>query len=345
MIKKLLLTAALLAPGLAYGQVSAPLDPPVVPAGQVPAPAAAAGFTANVLKADFTTSGNFWSNTANYLINCGAAASVPNQPSTWHFDYRVYQTETTLPCSRTVITTDTGGGGNQALELILTTADYAANVSGNPPQTNGYLSFPSHVTGASTTPWLPNEMYTKVVYREDSSSFNQGVSQGHTVYGADTWWSQSITFGAAYLDEDYAELAPFTPNSCSSSSGAFFGKLWEGPTNNLSSQVCSTLSDFTQYHALETLITSNENTDITLCEWLDGTLTGCTIRPFSLVNNNGFAYTKHDRSVFMSNGVIPAVTAINNDLHVFIKSIEIWSCPNFATQTCPGTIVDHWPFP
>jgi glucuronoarabinoxylan endo-1,4-beta-xylanase len=32
MIKKLLLTAALLAPGLAYGQVSAPLDPPVVPA-------------------------------------------------------------------------------------------------------------------------------------------------------------------------------------------------------------------------------------------------------------------------------------------------------------------------
>ena len=35
MIKKVLLTAALLAPGLAYGQVSAPLDPTVVPAGTV----------------------------------------------------------------------------------------------------------------------------------------------------------------------------------------------------------------------------------------------------------------------------------------------------------------------
>jgi hypothetical protein len=36
MIKQLLLTAALLAPGLAYGQVSAPLNLPVTPAGAEP---------------------------------------------------------------------------------------------------------------------------------------------------------------------------------------------------------------------------------------------------------------------------------------------------------------------
>jgi hypothetical protein len=55
------------------------------PSSSVPPPAAAAGFTSPVINADFTTPGNFWSNTADYITNCGAASSVPNQPSTWHF--------------------------------------------------------------------------------------------------------------------------------------------------------------------------------------------------------------------------------------------------------------------
>jgi len=47
--------------------------------------AAAAGFNTCVVAADFTVSGNFWSNTANYVTNCGASASVAGTPSSWHF--------------------------------------------------------------------------------------------------------------------------------------------------------------------------------------------------------------------------------------------------------------------
>jgi hypothetical protein len=79
MIRQLTLIAALLAPGLAYGQVTFP-SPTVNPAGapSAPAPAQAAGFTTCVVCIDFTqASGGVW-------INGAAVAGVnAAQPKTW----------------------------------------------------------------------------------------------------------------------------------------------------------------------------------------------------------------------------------------------------------------------
>jgi hypothetical protein len=131
MIKKVLLTAALLAPGLAYGQVSAPLDPPVVPAGSAPvapAPAQAAGFTTCVMCIDFTApTGGVWTSNGT-----GAAAYQPagvnaSQPSTWldcagansPLWYHGTNNVRTDPTCPSIVTDNTISPGLQVLKIMV----------------------------------------------------------------------------------------------------------------------------------------------------------------------------------------------------------------------------------
>src|SRR6516165_10414332 len=104
MIKKLLFSAALLAPGVASaGTPSATLPGQIVPAGSVPAPAAAAGFTTTVLDYDFSQP--FYANTANWLDCAGATT-----PQWWYAWVGFGAGPWGAPCSAISQATDPSSG-------------------------------------------------------------------------------------------------------------------------------------------------------------------------------------------------------------------------------------------
>jgi hypothetical protein len=334
MIKQLFFTAVLLAPSIAYaGNPSADLSvqivPPPPPNPVVPPQAAAAGFTTPVVQADFTVPGNFWSNTANYITNCGAPNSVSGQPSTWHFTYVQWSVGTKLPCSRTAITTDPTFGG-QVLNEQMQIGDFG---------TQGVaLEFPAVVNQLGT--WLPNGYYIKIVARCDAGCVqNSGGVQGHVAF-----WSHTVNYSdASTVDNDDWETFLNLPRFY------YCGQIneWPGPKGDYSvpyfpnGTICSAQGtpDFTQYHTIEALYTSDGSTKTEQCVWLDGTLLKCSGGSFV----HSTSYAEKDRawdSAIATYGGNP-----NFDENLYIKSIAIFSCANAGKSTCPGTVVDHWPFP
>ena len=211
------------------------------------------------------------------------------------------------------------------------------------------FTFPYHSGGTSTTAWMPNEFYAKVVFRLKSTSLNQGSSS----WGLLNWWSSTFTFGNSWLDINPFEASPYPTGTCGNTSvpnPSVYGSLQEGtcPTSGCTIHfstsgghdfICRGPFDFTQYHTQEGLTTSDETSDTTMCTWSDGALNGCTDRPFAMIYDSGYAYTRKDRGLII--GVNANTATIVNDLHAYVKSIEIWSCPGFATHTCPGTIVSY----
>jgi hypothetical protein len=340
MIKKLLLTAALLAPGLAYGQVSAPLDPPVTPAGSaVPAPAAAAGFTTKVIDIDFTALG---SNPASYVTNCGAGASVPNQPSTWHFIALLSQTTDRQQCARTAIDNTTG---TQALLYTFASTDWVA-----PYDDSGVLFFPAGITiGSNGTSWLPNEFYWEATMRSDHNTVFQNAP---TATGHLNWWAFNASRtipnnNGEYIENyDYFESysAPqsnpglWTPNQIQewNPSGAITGWGSSFPTT---ADITST------YHKFAGLTTSDEHSQLYMCMWVDDGFIGCSSIPAGLAT--AAAYKYRDNVLALNLGVFstPQNPRPTYDMHLWIKSFKVYSCANVATSTCPGTMVTHWPFP
>ena len=102
MIKKLFFTAALLAPGLAYGaDPSANLPIQIVPASAVPAPAQAAGFNNLIINDNFQDPS--FANTANWL-DCAGAGS----PKWWRAWVGFGSIDG--PCSAITQATDPNGG-------------------------------------------------------------------------------------------------------------------------------------------------------------------------------------------------------------------------------------------
>lgn len=340
MIKKLFV-AALLVPGLAYGaNPSADLSVQIVPAGSpapaVPAQAAAAGFTTQVLNADFTQTTGTWSNTANFMTNCGAAESVPNQPATWHFTAFDWPSRNPLSClPYTQLVTDSG---SQVLKFVQPK---------NGSEHDQDMGFPHQLGGGSdVTSWLPPEYYSKIVVRMDNAGIWQ--SPDCCIRGQGVFWSTTTTYGGtAWWDEDFTEFGW----AGDANSYKFEGQSQEGNhTGGFVSHCCSdtafgAIDISSGYHTLETLVTSNETSNMSLCIWWDGSFVGCTGGGLTL--GSGYAYKARDRAYYL------ALNTINNsgrpppnaDLIMYIKSLQIFSCANFATGTCPGTIVDHWPFP
>jgi hypothetical protein len=319
MIKKLLLTAALLAPGLAYGEEEV-----------VPRPALAAGFTTPVVQADFTVPGNFWSDTSKYITNCNAAASIANQPLTWHFTFIPFgEASNPLPCSRTVITPDPTFG-NQALHVVYTPADYSNDNAGT-------FAFPTPGSGQDTA-WLPNEFYVKQVVRSTSSSIQQN-NPGPTRMAWALWSSSTnVFYPTPNIDSDFFEIGFQLPGY------RFGGQFQDGAKISYYDNCCiyspATFTlDFTQYHTLEALVTSNETNNIAMCLWMDGTFEGC----LSGAAPSGYDYARRDRSIYNNTSTQYGSGSPVNNLEWYIKSFEVWACPNFTTSTCPGTVITSWP--
>jgi hypothetical protein len=174
MIRSLLFTAALLVPGLAYGQnPSASFTDQVVPAasdpiacdvgtpyiGSIPAPAQAAGFTHCVANYDFTQTGSFasggytyqWTNLSSWL-QCAGALS----PLLFEHNYG-----NPSNCNDISITTD---GGTQVLQMIYTPSDTNGQTWLATDSSSGY---PNSVGIRTHTGF-----YVEEVWRQTPASFN-----------------------------------------------------------------------------------------------------------------------------------------------------------------------------
>src|SRR6516225_7800474 len=150
MIKKLFFSAALLAPGLAYGgnptaDLSVKIVPPTSAAcGTVPADVATVGFTTVALCNDFTTAipNAVGTGLPSNWLNCDGT-QAPVAGNVWHL-WALAGGGTTIDCATQIVqATDTNGGGGLALKVALSAAQLST--------TNGY----ANLTSLATIPW-PN---------------------------------------------------------------------------------------------------------------------------------------------------------------------------------------------
>jgi hypothetical protein len=340
MIKKFFLMAALLTPGLAYGDASNTLNGPQVnPAGSdPPAPATAAGFTTPVMKVDFTTVDSTWP--ANNIVECGASESVGGQPSGWHF-HIVAPGNISLPCARATIVTDTAAGpsgSHQALQFQYLTTDPPANGSG------ANLSWPYKGFNGNAGPWMPDAYYAKIVFRWDAQTVYQNGNSD------DGWWSTSASTGlSTWADLNMGETT--YGGATSAGHNSWGGGYWEWVTGgcspgspspphcNLFAGVTSPVIDFTTYHTFEFLWTQDGSANAAECYWMDGVLQNCGSGSFV----NSVNYSEHDRIINWAMGVTYNTSNLSNNATGYIQDYEVWSCPGFATGTCAGTVISHWP--
>ena len=315
MIKKLFYIAALLLPGLAYGgSPSTDLSVQVVSAQsglQVPAPAQAAGFTTLALNADFTTSA--YSNTATYINECGASSGWR-----WFLFYSGAGHPNQVPCGKASITMDNGG---QVLHLQYLPSDLQAgkNAGGD----GNYIEFQwpvgFHALSDGIGPTLPNEMYTEITFRTTAPSLNQANAGIPLDYWATSWC-------ACEYELDFFEV----------NNGFAYQNGWY-----YSSTFGSAYLDFTQYHTLGVLFTSDESRVLEQCMYLDGTLINCGANQ-GLSSSN---YAQHDNTlnILFGSGLCfgGATPCVVNAEDYYIKSITLWECSNYKTQGCPGPVINH----
>jgi hypothetical protein len=348
MIKKVLLTAALLAPGLAYGQVSAPLDPPVAPAGDltVPAPAAAAGFTTLALNADFTSPA--YSNKATFVANCGASG---RQLWNWVLGYQF----TLQNCADISVVADTGVTPNlpQVLHINLPPSEYPIDPNTHLPDVRGVIFDypavpynPSDPCVANHSPCFPTEMYISITWRSTLPSINQDGQGAHSAHlfveqqGNGMLANGSVPSAATEVDMfEGAALNSTNPNQNGQINGGINGQ-------NAFGTYTYWQEDKTVYHKSAALVTSNGSNTYWYCLFKDDVLLGnCTNQSNTSVGSwPSIVFSQHDNSIGIGlateNGFLPV-----NPLEMFIQKIEVWECSTWQTASCPGTLVTHWPFP
>lgn len=352
MRKELLLIAALIAPpNFANADASNTLNGPQVDPAGVPAPAAAAGFTTPVVQADFTMPGNFWSNTANYITNCGAASSVPNQPATWHFSFNQTYTQNQLPCPADIaIVTDSGvSPSTQALWRQVPVNALSTD--------DGSLMFPTVWNSSSglLTAWLPNEYFVIVTARVDCGTWYQHTCAQGPVAGATNgeiaFWNSSsgpaAQNGGKWLDE-----ATWEVNYVSIPTNVVWdGTMEEWPQQSGPSDSIQNVNvDFTQYHTIAVLYTSDESSAVWQCRWVDPNVSYTTgfVGCDHLALQDSSVYREQDRYYLLSTSILPTPSSggvQSYPMNIWIKSFQMWSCSNVGNGTCPGTMVTHWPFP
>jgi hypothetical protein len=327
MIKKLLLTAALLAPGLAYGQVSAPLDPPVTPTGQGPTPppqAVAAGFTTLAANWDWTTG-------QMCVYDGRSPACVPASPlSNWlettgdtNSAYQWHCDNSALPCNVSIIT----DGSVSVLD-----AKYLQSYGGF-GRTGGqnYVEITT-VLNNNNPPYgpvvFPPGLYIEAVYRQVALTPNRTASN-LSVFGYST--------GANSFDAEPGELYNTNSVAADGSAGNFLhpgqGFIWDSPTTPTLPGGYSNLA----YHKYADLITNNHSNSIIACAYADdiwqkdpATFNGC----HDLTPTSGQIDNRYEFNITTGANWSPYPDA---DEDLLVKYIRIWSCATWTTTQCPGS--------
>jgi hypothetical protein len=331
MIKKVIFTAALLVPSLAYaGNPSANVTVQVVPVsngiacdigpnytGSIPAGAQAAGFTHCAANYDFTTSG--YSSTSSWL-DC-AGASSPQ----W------YVSEDGLPptscppdlSTQFQIVTD---GGTQTLQMTYThITDWNAGIYSTKMSTASPLGWPNP---AGTL--FPQANYTESVVRMTSNSTAQcpasQASGGCLVSDSWSYGPDQVTGVEWDFIEIYTNGATGSCGggaSCGSGGG---GLAQPGRINGF---------DPTIYHNYGVRQTIDSNGNFGLCHYLDGgqiTNDSTGAPPCTAGVIDGRAHGFRD---FMLQEVGPQGSSFGAprlDEVYMVRRMTVWTCPNWNSS-------------
>jgi len=343
MIKKLLLTAALLAPGLAYGQVSAPLNPPVTPAGQAPAPppqAAAAGFTTLLANFDFANNQVCAIKGGSSTLTCVAATPTSNwidcnSSSSWDTSKYAHWWEGlthSLPCSNYSIRPDPVGGKQSLIGVV---------PAGSPVDSGTQLQTAHYASSTDNTGYItaPQGMYIESEYRIDRVWSNPTGQHAGSTDGIYLW--QNNYGSQCWLDFQTAELSPENNGSqssdtsywCPSRTGGYLWRSYDGDGNIPSGPTVAHI-----YGGLRTTNGSNSYID---CAYVDNVL---LVQPSS-ANGCRQNYSSTDQSGGRSFLIFAADNTVNSDVPtpqqhiVYNHWVRIWAC-NAAAATsgkCNGS--------
>jgi hypothetical protein len=336
MIKKLIFVTALLAPSLACdANPNNDLSIQIVPAGSppaVPAPALAAGFTTEALNADFTVPGGAYSNTATFINECGATTPWRFYVQGW---FNSFGDNTTDPCSRVAITTDSG---LQVLNLKYLSTDDSLS-----PSHVISLSYPGYWLSTDGYPYFPNETYVEITLRVTPAS----VNNGQVTPGPIAFWMQGRRSRDGSIPSYWLEPAGFErdgpppnawgsgiidwENSCSGHGPPAWCQ-YNPPTKFT--------ADWTTYHKLGILLTSDESTVYSHCLWLDDIPLGSPAGPHTCLQMSPThpSYFQSDNVLIMLFGSGSHSGSFPN-MDMYIKSFKVWSCANYQTAGCPGPVI------
>jgi hypothetical protein len=311
MIKKLLFTAALLVPGLAYGgNPSADLSIQIVPASgpAVPAAAQAAGFTTHTIADNFQDGS--WNNPATWL-DC-AGASSPKYYMQWA-GFAVQ-----APCSSVSLATDPVGG---QLALRLHWQDSYYGSKGGSAQAQGSLIETADGNGVGRN--IPYNFYVEIVARQSLYSSHNNMA---------LWSANSAPAGNTHFE--YDGLETFYPDV--NNDAAIHN--WDAGFHNYSWQGCLPVRgcvDWTQYHKVAWRLTSDGVTGQFACSYVDDAVQNCqSTHPIANQINSGWP-------MWLQLGSYGADANIGNGavgVDVWIKSVNVWSChPINAGLFCPSS--------
>jgi len=346
---------------IALADPSATLTVHIGAAG-VPAPAARAGFTTQALNADFTATSGTYSTLAGFVDTCGAS-TTPR----WYLAYPALNATTQLPCSDLSFVNDTANGG--ASKVLLVTFPTAAWSSAGTPNTEDAatisLEWPAYSPYSGSNPcsitgWaagcLPNEMYAEWRFRIDHAGWDQNFTAGLGTHVATWAMGRGRTqptgggFDPTYWTEiDYMEMVgnSGTTNSpqCTVAPCVDGGMIAQG-TGLGGPQTWETL-DISQWHTFGVLVTSDESTAIWKCTYIDGVLnvpcTALTTASGQLPSSH--QYTQHDNVLslaYLGTGAgAPPFYNIRpvNPIRGWYQYAQIWTCANYQTTGCPGTMI------
>ena len=252
MIKKLLFTAALLVPGLAYaGTPSATLPGQIAPAGSdpgVPAPAAAAGFTTVAINDDFSQP--FWANKANWLDCNDGITSPPASPL--YYRSWVGFGFPAAPCSAVLQETDQLTG-LPALHMYWKQAFY--NVSlGN--ESNMLQTVNGTGGGGATGRLIPPNAYFEVTARLVSSA------------ATDVHWNIWSYTANGSVNFEWDALETWVDNGDTTSCATLGGCTTSNPAN-------AGFTPISGYHRYGWRNTSDGTTASWWCFYIDDSKKGC----------------------------------------------------------------------
>ena len=294
MIKKLVFTAALLAPGLAYA------------ATPVPSPASAAGFTKLAFESDFTQP--FYANKANWL-DCGGATSPQ-----WFQGYIGVEYTAHAPCSNIGQGQDPAfPTGPAVLNLHWDDTQYQGA-----PGVIGTMIEPTDTAGHNGPFWT--FYYLEIVARFTPLSLANFYS---------LW---SVAQNGFSIEFDGLEVASSSTdsNACihNDDSGASQCIWFQAQPPTFPGGI-----DYTQYHTYAWRVTSDGSTDVYWCMYIDGATQGCqSVSPTAdqIAGGSTVATTiqllNTDRGASCPGRNAPC--GVTGDMYV--KSVRVWTCPAWS---------------
>jgi hypothetical protein len=361
MIKKLIFTAALLAPGVAYGgdpsadlsvQVE-PASPPAPPSngitcaigpnyiGTIPAGAQAAGYTTCAANYDFTTSA--FTNTATWL-NC------PGQAPANALWFLTYSGSNSSPvCSDATIVNDPITN-QPVLKFTFTSTDYNNNHAIIELDSRN----PHPAGGPGNT--FPLGMYLDLTVRYDATSFAN--TPGHSLgfnYGIwDFFWNSPDNHQAGnnYIEEDLSEngspcCAPLISTTREwSASGNVLSFPVPNPVGNVANVPGFSQTSYFTYGQRYTHDTSG---NIAICTYGNDTQLSSSYGGGAGCKTGHYVNGGSDAAINGRNNLIfwnPAGVQIGNNCPsghscapttvqtLYVKSVVIFTCSSWRTTGC-----------